>query len=311
MIFKLQLILLFLQHIMNNPKILLIMFSFITCAIILLLNHASKNISHSSITRNSSWLSQTCLLSYDANRLHKSLFHRSMVQLTSPGTLNYWVRNKTGFEIGGPSLDSWGSLGVYDAAATIDTTNFAANTLWEKRLKDGSPFLWNNQPKGKQYIRDAVDLNGIPNEFYDFVLASHTIEHIANPFKALLEWLRILRPGGLLLIIAPFKDVTFDHKRNIDRLEHLINDYHNQTTEADLSHLPDILRLHDLARDPPAGNIDTFKARSEKNFENRGLHQHVYDQELLYYIYLCLNLNVKVQNTWDNGQLIIGQKTFS
>ncbi len=300
---------------MNNPRILLIIFSFITCVIILSLNHISKNIlypltnhTNLSATRYFPWLSQTCLFSYDVNRIYRSLFHSSMVQLTSPGTLNYWIKNKTGFEIGGPSVNTWAPLGVYDAAATVDTTNFAADTLWEKGLKDGSPFLWNNQPKGKQYLRDAVDLNGIPNDFYDFVLASHTIEHIANPFKALLEWIRILRSGGLLLIIAPWKDVTFDHKRNIDRLEHLIDDYHNQTTEADLSHLADILRLHDLERDRAAGDINAFKARSEKNFQMRGLHQHVYDQELLYYIYTCLNLNVKVQNTWSNSQLIIGQK---
>jgi SAM-dependent methyltransferase len=231
-----------------------------------------------------------------------------MVHFNAPATLSHWVQNKTGFEIGAPSIITWGSLGVYDAAATIDTTNFAGNTMWESGLKDGSPFLWKDQIKGKQYIRDAVNLHIIPNEFYDFVLASHVLEHIANPFKALLEWLRILRSGGLLLIITPSKNATFDHKRDTVLLEHLINDYHNQTTEADLSHLDEILRLHDLKMDLPAGNLQSFKVRSEKNFQNRGLHQHVYDQELLYYMFICLNMDVKIQNTWSNNDLIIGQK---
>jgi SAM-dependent methyltransferase len=231
-----------------------------------------------------------------------------MVHRAPPTNLNYWVQNKTGFEIGGPSENTFGSLGVYDVAAKVDVTNFAADTLWEKGLKDGSPFLWKNQSKGTQYIRDAVDLHGIPNELYDFVAASHVLEHIANPFKALLEWLRILRSGGLLILITPLKAVTFDHKRDIVRIEHLINDYHNQTSEADLSHLDEILRLHDIGSDTAAVDLRTFKARSEKNFQNRALHQHVYDQELLYYIFKCLNLDVKIQITWSSSDLIIGQK---
>jgi len=231
-----------------------------------------------------------------------------MIHFNTPATLSHWVENKIGFEIGAPSFTTWGKLGVYDAAATLDTANFAGNTLWTSGFKEGSPFIWNNQSKGKQYIRDGVDLHDIPNEFYDFVCASDVLEHIANPFKALLEWLRIMRSGGLLLIIVPFKNVTFDHKRDIVRIEHLINDYHNHTSEADLSHLDEILRLHDLGRDHGAGNISTFKARSEKNFQHRGLHQHVYDPELLYYIFLCLNLDVKVQFIWNYHNLIIGQK---
>ncbi|CAF3793531.1 unnamed protein product [Rotaria socialis] len=231
-----------------------------------------------------------------------------MVHISSPAVINVWVENKTGFEIGGPSPSTWGFFHVYDVAKKVDVTNFASNTLWESGLTDGSPFMWKNKTKGRQYLRDAVDLTGIPDEYYDFVLASHALEHIANPFKALLEWLRITRSRGVLLLLLPLKERTFDHKRSIVLLEHLVNDYHNKTNEADLSHLEEILHLHDLILDPPAGTIDTFKARSEKNFQNRGLHQHVYDQELLYYIFVCLNLDIKSQFTWDIHQLIIGQK---
>jgi SAM-dependent methyltransferase len=234
-----------------------------------------------------------------------------MVHRAPPKELNYWVENKTGFELGGPSMNTFGPLGVYDVAAKVDVTNFAADTLWEKGLKDGSPFLWKNQSKGTQYIRDAVDLHDISDELYDFVAASHVLEHIANPFKALLEWLRILKPGGALLVITPLKTATFDHKRDVALIEHLIDDYHNQTTEADLSHLDEIVRLHDFDRDPPARHGEFLRERSQKNFENRGLHQHVYDQELLYYIFKCLNLDVKIQITCGNNDIIIGQKKIT
>ena len=110
------------------------------------------------------------------------------------------------------------------------------------------------------------------------------------------------------MTIAPWKEETFDHQRKVDRMEHLINDYFNHTTEADLSHLEEIVPLHDFSRDPPAVNAEFFRERSKNNFENRGLHQHVYDHELLYYIYVCLNLNVTAQYTWGNSHLIVGQK---
>ena len=268
-------------------------------------NHSSSVVMNR--PSNIAKISQTCLSSYDSNRLQKSSFNNLTVNFNTP-VIENWVKNKTGFEIGGPSIQTWGSLGLYDLAAKIDGINFASDTLWEKGLKDGSPYMWNNRSIGVQYIRDAVDLKGIPDDHYDIVLSSHVLEHIANPFKALLEWIRILRSGGWLMTIVPWKERTFDHKRKVDRMEHLINDYLNHTTEADLSHLEEIISLHDFARDPPAMHGEFLRERSQKNLENRGLHHHVYDEELLYYIYVCLNLNVTAQYTWGNSHLIVGQK---
>ena len=236
------------------------------------------------------------------------LFHESMVHKSRPESLRHWVQNKNGFEIGSPSPDTWGELGVYDAAERIDITSCASNTLWGNDLLDGSPFRWKNQVKGIQYIRDAVSLYNISDNHYDFVCASHVLEHITNPIKAILEWLRIMRGGAILLLILPYEPKTFDHRRETVTLQHLRDDFINQTSEGDLSHLQEILHLQDSDLDPPAGNLASFMERSRNNLENRGLHHHVYDQELLYYIFHCLNLDVKLQVTWNIHQLIIGQK---
>ena len=48
----------------------------------------------------------------------------------------------------------------------------------------------------------------------------------------------------------------------------------------DLTHLQEILELHDLNMDPGAGSFEEFKERSMNNVENRCLHQHVFDQAL-------------------------------
>ena len=52
-------------------------------------------------------------------------------------------------------------------------------------------------------------------------------------------------------------------------MQHLIADFNVDMTEADLTHMPEIMALHDLERDSQAGDLPAFKARSERNSENR------------------------------------------
>ena len=48
-----------------------------------------------------------------------------------------------------------------------------------------------------------------------------------------------------------------------------------------LTHLPEILALHDLARDPWANGREHFERRSRDNLRHRGLHHHVFDAVLI------------------------------
>jgi SAM-dependent methyltransferase len=107
-------------------------------------------------------------------------------------------------------------------------------------------------------------------------LSSHSLEHIANPLKALYEWRRILTRDGQLLLILPNKDHTFDWRRPVTTLEHMISDYTNAIGEDDLTHLDEILELHDLSRDLMAGTPEQFRARSLNNSAVRALHHHVF-----------------------------------
>jgi SAM-dependent methyltransferase len=136
-----------------------------------------------------------------------------------------------------------------------------------------------SQEPGNQFIREATELSGIPSGRYDFVLSSHTLEHVANPLKALREWIRVLREEGTLVLIVPHKDGTFDHKRPVTDLDHLLDDYENNTAEDDLTHLPEILQLHDLQRNPEAGSRAEFETRCKENFKHRCLHHHVFDTQ--------------------------------
>ena len=192
------------------------------------------------------------------------------------------IADKVGLEIGGPSpiFSKYGSIPLYGDVLSLDNVVFAEDTVWEGRRLAGRTFTFaRGKPPGNNFVLDASSLKTLQNETYDFVLASHCLEHIANPIRALYEWHRVLRPDGILLLILPDMSRTFDHKRPPTPLSHLVEDYERGVGEDDLTHLPEILELHDLARDPQAGTPEQFKARALRNFENRCLHHHVFSQE--------------------------------
>lgn len=48
----------------------------------------------------------------------------------------------------------------------------------------------------------------VPDASFDVVLCSEVLEHIPNPVAAIQEFARILKPGGTLLLTAPFCSLT-------------------------------------------------------------------------------------------------------
>lgn len=51
-------------------------------------------------------------------------------------------------------------------------------------------------------------------------------------------------------MVLPFKEKTFDHKRPVTSIEHILEDYNLNIDERDNTHFDEILNLHDLSRDP-------------------------------------------------------------
>ena len=158
-------------------------------------------------------------------------------------------------------------------------------------MTEGQHFKFGNKI-GKQYIKEANNLNGIIDSKYDFLISSHNIEHLANPLNTIQEWKRVVKPGGYFLFILPNKEGTFDHKRPVTTIDHLINDLNKKTTEDDQTHFEEVLALHDLSIDPGGLNYEDFKQRTLKNIENRCVHHHVFDLDLLEKIALVSNIQI-------------------
>jgi SAM-dependent methyltransferase len=54
---------------------------------------------------------------------------------------------------------------------------------------------------------DAQFMASLSDSTYDFVNSSHCLEHMKDPKIALNNWLRILKPGGHLLMLVPDEDL--------------------------------------------------------------------------------------------------------
>lgn len=54
---------------------------------------------------------------------------------------------------------------------------------------------------------DGQFMEGVADESLDFVHSSHCLEHLHDPHIAFTNWLRILKPGGYMVITVPDEDM--------------------------------------------------------------------------------------------------------
>ncbi|HEY3866342.1 MAG TPA: methyltransferase domain-containing protein [Solirubrobacteraceae bacterium] len=182
-----------------------------------------------------------------------------------------------GLEIGGPSMlfSSAGLLPLYPILSSVDGVQWAAETMWHT-LDQEQGYSPDGTRRGELHLIDGVDLDTVPGGSYDVVMSSHVLEHIANPLRALAAWRRVTRPTGHLLIVVPHMAGTFDHRRPLTSLDHMVEDFERDTGEDDLTHLDETLRLHDRNRDNESGDEEAWAGRRSSNLETRLLHHHTF-----------------------------------
>ncbi|HET6953576.1 MAG TPA: methyltransferase domain-containing protein [Acidimicrobiales bacterium] len=84
---------------------------------------------------------------------------------------------------------------------------------------------------------DTDGLAGVGDGEFDAVVASHIIEHLANPTRALAEIHRVLRPGGRLVLLVPDRGHSFDAGRDPTPLAHLLDEQRRAITQVDDDHI--------------------------------------------------------------------------
>lgn len=130
---------------------------------------------------------------------------------------NYYLKGRRGIEIGGAYHN-----------------RFELNTLNIDYTDEITEFKKHEIKVCGQYMKVDIVANGndlpFKDSVWDFVISSHVLEHFFDPIQALNEWLRVIKPGGIIFMIVPHKERTFDKDRERTTLKELI-DRHSGSIE--------------------------------------------------------------------------------
>jgi SAM-dependent methyltransferase len=113
-----------------------------------------------------------------------------------------------GVEIGGAAHNDF----------KVDVLNVDRYAEMDTVYKDAERQLWGTA-RPVDIIARGHELP-LENKSFDFVLASHVIEHIPDPIAALQEWARVAR--RYVVLVVPHRDRTFDRDRSLTPLSELI-----------------------------------------------------------------------------------------
>lgn len=83
-------------------------------------------------------------------------------------------------------------------------------------------FVW----RGESYL----ELTGNP-KYYDWIIASHVIEHAPDLIRFLNDCESILKDDGVLSLVIPDKRYCFDHYKSITGISKIIDNYFQRTTK--------------------------------------------------------------------------------
>lgn len=100
------------------------------------------------------------------------------------------------------------------SAKAYDKKNALVLDIAPQDHEGASPYFLNSRietldidPKsGATYIADLCQDNSglIPSEKFDYVICTEVLEHTLQPFDAVNEIERILKPGGLVFVSTPY-----------------------------------------------------------------------------------------------------------
>lgn len=163
------------------------------------------------------------------------------------------------------------------------------------RKEDGSIFYLDHmslEELKKKYKKEPVDLDKIcPVDYvlkqnsvaktvagktFDYVIASHVIEHVPDMVSWLNDLGAVLKPGGVLSLVIPDRRFTFDIQRSLTEPSEVIGAYLDKTKKFTSASLYDFAVNY-------AKDIDTASAWSDPEYyiknppKNRWTKQEAWD----------------------------------
>jgi SAM-dependent methyltransferase len=126
-------------------------------------------------------------------------------------------------------------------------------------------------PPDIQADLDVDRLGGVDDATVDFVIASHVLEHLADPLGMIDEIHRVLRFGGVALLLLPDRLRTFDAGRLPTPLDHLVAEHEAGVTAVSDDHIREFVAATEAGRKPSAVEMDLHRRRS--------IHAHCWSEE--------------------------------
>jgi SAM-dependent methyltransferase len=136
-------------------------------------------------------------------RLRDRIRRRSLVNM-----VRSYLGDLQGIEIGGAAHNDFG----------IDALNVDRYGGTDTVYKQAEREQW-GYAKAVDIVAPGHDLP-LADKSYDYVFASHVIEHLPDPIAGLSEWMRVAR--RYVVLVVPHRDRTFDRDRPLTPVEELV-----------------------------------------------------------------------------------------
>ena len=158
----------------------------------------------------------------------------------------------------------------------------------------------------------------VTDSYFDFLFSAHCLEHCPNTLNTLYEWKRVIRPGGVIFLVLPHGDRTFDRHRAKTTLQHHISDYAVPIKEPDYSHVDEM--REGWSKNDGSEELERKYEREwgapvwdfEFRIKNSVLHYHVWTQnemiDILQYVGLKILYVVDALPERDDSFLVIAKK---
>ena len=154
-------------------------------------------------------------------------------------------------------------------------------------------------------------LNALPfhDNCLDYVACFDVLQRLANPVAALAEWYRVLRPGGIIYLVVPNRNATWEHTRAVTPVDHMLEDYVKETTGCDASHIDEFVYDVDWSRyspDTPADEMPGLRASLARRLheavergEDIDIHFHTFERDNLREFVTTLQCWPKRRFNWE------------
>lgn len=147
-------------------------------------------------------------------------------------------------------------------------------------------------------VDDGEHLTTVTAGSQDFVIANQVLEHCQNPLHTLEQWLRVLKPEGVLFLSLPDKRYSFDVDRPVTTIDHVLRDYREGPQWSRRQHFEEWVAL--VEQVAPAERAARVEALMAMDYS---IHFHVWSQGEM------LDLVRTAQRLFENLEIEMFAKT--